>query len=61
VARCDHAVGVDERLRVMLPIIGERYGVVRGALGERIGCERDAPIGALCYYQMLQKVGHRPN
>ncbi len=42
----------------MLPIIGERYGVVRGALGERIGCERDAPSGALGYYQMLRKVGH---
>jgi len=60
-ARCDHNVGVDERLRVTLPIVGEVSGVVRWSLGGRIGCELDAPIGTLRYYQMLRKVGHRPD
>jgi hypothetical protein len=59
-ARCDHNVGVDERLRVTLPIVGEVAGVVRWALGGRIGCELDLPIGASRYHEMLRKVGHRP-
>lgn len=59
-ARCDHDIGIDARLRVTLPIIGEVSGVVRWSLGGRIGCELDSPIGTLRYYQMLRKVGHRP-
>lgn len=61
-ARCDRDadVGVDERLRVMLPVVGEVAGVVRWALGGRIGCELDQPIGAARYHEMLKKVGHRP-
>ena len=60
-ARYDAAshIGIDERLSVKLPVIGEVAGVVRWVLGGRIGCELDDPIGAEPYSEMLARATGR--
>lgn len=52
-ARCETPIAVDERLRVVFPVIGGVMAQVRWSLGGRIGCELDQTIALADYYELL--------
>lgn len=52
-ARCEGDPGAGDRLRVMMPVIGEIVAQVRWSLGGRIGCSLDRTIPLDAYYGML--------
>ena len=52
-ARCDAAVAENDRVRIALPGLGALGAQVRWALGGRIGCQFDRPIGLGNYYELL--------
>jgi hypothetical protein len=52
-ARCDTSYGVDDRIRVILPVIGAIGANIRWSLGGRIGCELERTIDLADYYEVL--------
>lgn len=58
-ARCDAPVEVGTRVRVTLPEVGAIDGVVRWALGGRLGCEFAEAIDLAGYYDLLAALVRR--
>ncbi|MGL4313270.1 MAG: PilZ domain-containing protein [Sphingomonas sp.] len=52
-ARCETPLGVDDRIRVLLPVIGGVMAQIRWSLGGRIGCELEQTIALADYYELL--------
>jgi hypothetical protein len=52
-ARCEAACVEGDRLRVDLPQIGNVVAEVRWALGGRLGCRLERPLGLAEYYTLL--------
>lgn len=52
-ARCEVPLAPGDRLRVALPGAGTRVAAVRWALGGRIGCAFEEPIGLAEYVTAL--------
>lgn len=58
-ARCDDGIEVGERLRVRLPVLGTVGAQARWALGGRMGCELDQPIGLADYEALLAAIARK--
>lgn len=52
-ARCDTAYGVDDQIKIMLPVVGGVMADIRWSLGGRIGCELERTIDLADYYELL--------
>ena len=52
-ARCDAPYAVDDRIELMLPVIGTVPAQIRWSLGGRIGCELERVIDLADYYEVL--------
>lgn len=52
-ARCEAPVADGDTLRIALPGVGQVPSHVRWALGGRIGCQFERPIGLAHYYELL--------
>ena len=52
-ARCEAPVGENDRLKVLLPGVGQVPARVRWSLGGRIGCQFDTAMPLAHYYELL--------
>lgn len=52
-ARCEVPYVVDDRIKIMLPVVGVVMAEIRWSLGGRIGCELRETIDLADYYDVL--------